>query len=140
MYKFSAVFIGLLIAIMVAFNGALDNQVGTYLATFIIHLVGLITIVLILILKKQKLLIKEKLPRYLFSAGAIGVFVVSFNNICFNNLGASLTLSLGIVGQLVLSCIIDHFGLLGMKAYKFKKKKLIGFAIIFIGIVIMTIY
>lgn len=140
MYKYSAVFIGILIAIMVAFNGVLDNQVGTYLATFIIHLVGLITIILILIFKKQKFLIKEKLPMYLFSAGAMGVFVVSFNNICFNKLGASLTLSLGIIGQLVLSCIIDHFGFLGMKVYKFKKKKLIGFAIIFIGIVVMTIY
>lgn len=140
MYKYSAVFIGILIAIMVAFNGALDNQVGTYLATFIIHLVGLITIILILIFKKQKFLINEKLPIYLFSAGAMGVFVVSFNNICFNKLGASLTLSLGIIGQLVLSCIIDHFGFLGMKVYKFKKKKLIGFAIIFIGIVVMTIY
>ncbi|WP_097027990.1 DMT family transporter [Clostridium peptidivorans] len=140
MYKYSAVLIGILIAIMIAFNGALDNQVGTYLATFIIHLVGLITIILILIFKKQKFLIKEKLPIYLFSAGAMGVFVVSFNNICFNKLGASLTVSLGIIGQLVLSCIIDHFGFLGMKVYKFKKKKLIGFAIIFIGIVVMTIY
>lgn len=140
MYKFSAIFIGVLIAIMVAFNGLLDNQVGTYLATLIIHVVGLITIIFILIFKKEKFSIKEKLPRYLFSAGAIGVFVVSFNNICFNNLGASLTLSLGIIGQLVVSCIVDHFGLLGMKIYKFKKKKLIGFAIIFIGIVVMTIY
>lgn len=140
MYKFSAAFIGVLIAIMVAFNGVLDIEVGTYLATVIIHIVGLMTIILLLVLKKQKFLIKEKLPTYLFSAGAMGVFVVSFNNICFNKLGASLTLSLGIIGQLLLSCIIDHFGLLGMKTYKFKKKKLIGFAIIFIGIVVMTMY
>lgn len=140
MHKFSAAFIGVLIAIMVAFNGTLDSEVGTYLATIIIHLVGLITIIFILIFKREKFLVKEGIPRYLFSAGSIGVFVVAFNNICFSNLGASLTLSLGIIGQLLLSCIIDHFGLLGMKIYKFKKKKLIGFVIIFMGIVIMTIY
>ncbi|NLK43666.1 MAG: EamA-like transporter family protein, partial [Tissierellia bacterium] len=62
------------------------------------------------------------------------------NNICFSNLGASLTLSLGVFGQLLLSSVIDHFGLMGMDVYKFQPKKLIGFSIILIGIVIMTVY
>ena len=52
---------------------------------------------------------------YLYGAGAIGVLMVLFSNICFAQLGASLTLSLTVFGELVMSCIIDHFGLLGMK-------------------------
>lgn len=140
MYKASAVFIGILIAIMVTFNGVLANYTNQYLSILIIHIVGLIAVITILVLKKQKLKLQRDLPFYLFSGGTIGVLVVFLNNICFNFLGASLTLSLGIFGQLVLACFIDHYGLFSLTTYKFKKKKIIGFSIVLLGLVTMIIY
>lgn len=140
MYEIGAVFIGVLIAIMATFNAVLHNYSGSYLSILIIHIVGLVTIIFALIIKKQKIFFNKKVPIYLFSAGSIGVLMVLFSNVCFAYLGASLTLSLTVFGQLVMSCLIDHFGLLGMKTYKFQNKKIIGFLIIFIGIVVMAIY
>ncbi|KAJ51034.1 transporter family-2 protein [Clostridium tetanomorphum] len=140
MYKCSAVVIGVLIAIMVTVNGALSKGVGDYSSVLIIHLVGLISISTVLVLRKGKLKFKEKLPMYFFSGGAIGIFIVLFNNIAFNKLGASLTLSLGLLGQLIISGIIDHFGLLGMRVNKFKSKKITGFLLVFIGIIVMIVY
>ena len=140
MYKTSAVFIGILIAIMVTFNGVLSKYTDQYVSILIIHGVGLIAVIAILIYKKKKFRISKNIPLYLFSAGLIGVFMVFLNNLCFNLLGASLTLSLGIFGQLVLACFIDHFGLFGLNIYKFKKKKVIGFFIILSGLIIMIIY
>ncbi|MBD8046517.1 MAG: DMT family transporter [Clostridium argentinense] len=140
MYEIAAVFIGVLIAIMATFNAILHNYSGSYLSILIIHIVGLITVIFALIIKKQKIFSKKKAPMYLYGAGAIGVLMVLFSNICFAQLGASLTLSLTVFGELVMSCIIDHFGLLGMKTYKFYNKKIIGFIIIFAGIVVMAMY
>jgi transporter family-2 protein len=140
MYKVSAVLIGILIAIMVTFNGVLANYTDQYTSILIIHLVGLIVLIIILLLKKEKLKIKKDIPIYLFSGGLIGVFVVFLNNLCFNSLGASLTLSLGIFGQLVLACFIDHYGLFGLNIYKFNKKKIIGFFIILSGLITMIKY
>lgn len=140
MYKFYAILIGILITIMVTFNGILESHIGNYLAVLIIHIVGLTSISLILIMKREKPVFKKGIPYYLYSGGAIGILLVLVNNICFSNLGASLTLSLGVFGQLLLSSVIDHFGLMGMDVYKFQPKKLIGFSIILIGIVIMTVY
>jgi transporter family-2 protein len=140
MYKASAVVIGILIAIMVTFNGVLANYTDQYISILIIHTVGLIALIVILILKREKFKLHKNLPFYLFSGGLIGVFVVFLNNLCFNTLGASLTLSLGIFGQLVLACFIDHYGLFGLNIYKFKKKKIIGFAIVLLGLVAMIIY
>lgn len=140
MYKLASVFIGLLITIMVTINGALSKGIGDYKSVLIIHIVGLITITFLLILKKEKLNLKKDIPKYLFSGGAIGVFVVLFNNISFNKLGASLTLSLGLFGQLILSGIIDHFGLFNMEVSKFNVKKIVGFLLIFVGIIVMVIY
>jgi transporter family-2 protein len=140
MYKASAVFIGILITIMVTFNGVLASSTGQYVSILIIHTVGLIALIIILILKKEKFKLQRNLPVYLFSGGLIGVFIVFLNNLCFNSLGASLTLSLGIFGQLILACFIDHYGLFGLNIYKFKKKKIIGFFIISLGLVTMILY
>lgn len=140
MYEIGAIFIGIFIAIMATFNAILHSYSGSYLSILIIHIVGLITLIFILIVKKQKIIFNKKVPAYLFSAGAIGVLMVLLSNICFTHLGASLTLSLTVFGQLVVSCFIDHFGLLGMNTYKFQNKKIIGFIIISIGIVVMAIY
>lgn len=139
MYKLSASFIGVLIALMVTFNGILAKQIGDYLSILIINLVGLIAISLILIIKNKKINLKKDIPIYFFSGGAIGVIMVFFNNISFNNLGVSLTLSLGLFGQSIAAVIIDHFGLLGMAKHRFNKKKTTGFILIFIGIFIMII-
>ncbi len=140
MNKLSAVFIGVMIAIMITFNGIFAKQTNDYLSVLIVHIAGILTVSLILIIKKKKVVIDSKIPKYLFLAGAIGVFVTLFNNMCINKLGVSLTLALGLLGQSILSGIIDHFGLLGMKVHRFKPKKLIGFAIVFIGIIIMMVY
>ena len=135
-----AIFIGMLISIMISFNGELANVVGNYLSSIIIHVVGLISVLIILILNKTKIKIEKNIPLYLYSAGAIGVFSVLFNNITFSTLGVSLTIALGLLGQSLTSIIIDHYGLLGMKVTKFQIKKLFGFTLIILGISIMAIF
>ena len=118
----------------------LANNIGNYPSVIIIHIIGLIGISFILIINKVKLNLGKDIPIYLYSAGAIGVFTVSFNNLSFNHLGVSLTLALGLLGQSVASVVIDHFGLLGMKVIKFKKEKMLGLIIICLGIMTMTLY
>lgn len=133
-------FTGALIAVMIMFNGTLSNAFGNYTSSIIIHTVGLISIIPVLLISNSKFKLHKKIPFYLYSAGAIGVFIVVFNNLCFPTLGVSLTLALGLLGQSLTSIIIDHFGLLGMKVVKFRKKKYIGLLFIIIGILIMTIF
>jgi len=140
MYKASAVFIGVLIAIMVTFNGVLASYTGQYVSLLIIHIVGLVGITTILIVKRETLRLHRNLSFYLFSGGAIGVLVVFLNNLCFGAIGASLTLSLGVFGQLILASFIDHYGLFGLDIYKFKRKKIIGFVIVFLGLITMIRY
>ncbi len=140
MNKLYAVFVGMLVAIMVTFNGLLANYAGAYPALIIIHIVGLAIILPTMFLKREKLSKLKGIPIYLFSAGALGVFMVYSNNLCFNFLGVSLTLSLVLLGQSIASCIIDHYGLLGMEIKKFQKEKLLGFILVSIGIIIMFIY
>ena len=133
-------FIGVLIAIMVMFNGTLSNTLGNYTSIVVIHLVGLLAMILVLLATKSKIKNVKGIPLYLYSAGAIGVFTVLFTNLSFSALGLSLTLALGLLGQSLASMVIDHFGLLKMKVIKFEKKKCIGLLFITFGIFVMAIF
>ena len=125
---------------MISLNGILSNHLGNYSSTLIIHIVGSILLTLVLFLKKIKISYSKNIPIIFYSAGIIGVFTVLFNNISFTAIGASLTISLGLLGQTITSLFIDSFGLMEMKKVKFEKKKIFGLSLIILGIVVMTIY
>jgi bacterial/archaeal transporter family-2 protein len=130
---------GALIAIMIGFNGVLSNAIGNFNSTVIIHMVGLICIIFILIITRSKISFRKNASLFLYSAGVIGVLIVLFTNISVQTLGVSLTVALGLIGQSTSSLVIDQLGLFGMKKTEFDKRKTIGFSIMLIGIVIMTV-
>ncbi|MGO0060416.1 DMT family transporter [Brevibacillus fluminis] len=140
MNKVYASAIGVFIAVMLAFNAILAGRTGDTPSLLIIHAVGLITISLLLIIKRTRLTIGKGIPLYLYSAGAIGIFMVLFNNICFAHLGVALTASLGLLGRSVASGIIDHFGLFGMKRVAFTRSKLVGMGLVCAGIAAMALF
>lgn len=137
---FISTIIGGLIAVMVMLNGVLANYIGNYLSVLIIHIVGLISISIFMIVTKSKVKLNKKIPLYLYTSGAIGIITILFNNITFNKLGVSLPLALGLLGQSIISILIDHFGLFDMQTVKFQYKKLIGLLLIIFGITIMTLF
>lgn len=139
MYNILALVIGALISIMISFNGALERNVGSTYSVVIIHAVGLIAILIVAAIKKEKIVIKESLPFYLYFGGIFGVTLTLVNVITIGSIGVALTTALAVFGQLAFSSLVDHFGLFGLNKYKFNPKKLIGFMIVFIGLVMMTI-
>lgn len=54
MYLLLSFLCGLIVSTMNIFNGQLSAHCGAYLATVIIHLIGLITFTLIMFLKSKK--------------------------------------------------------------------------------------
>lgn len=138
MYNFLSLLIGILIAIMVAFNGELSNGIGNYSSLIVIHILGYALLVFLMLYKKIKIPFKMTLPLWLYSAGAIGVATVLINNITYSSIGVSLPVALGLLGQSLTSIVFDHYGLLGMPKVEFNKKKLIGIIVIIIGVCIMT--
>ena len=138
MYNFLSLLIGILIAVMVAFNGELSGNIGNYSSLVVIHILGFITLLIIMIYKKIKIPFKMTLPFWLYSAGIISVGTILINNITYSKIGVSLPVALGLLGQSLTSLLFDHYGFLGMPKIKFNKKKIIGIIIIIIGLCIMT--
>lgn len=138
MYNILALLIGALISIMVSFNSGLEGYVGSTYSVVIIHAIGLIAILIVAAIKKEKVVIKEAIPFYLFLGGIFGVMLTLVNVITIGSIGVALTTALAVFGQLVFSSLVDHFGLFGLTKYEFNPKKLVGLLIVFVGLVIMT--
>ena len=64
-------------------------------------------------LKKQEISFKHHLPFILYTGGVIGVLTVIFNIIAVNNIGAALLTALGLLGQMIISIILESKGWLG---------------------------
>ncbi|QIB70491.1 DMT family transporter [Aminipila butyrica] len=136
MYYFLSVLAGAIIAVMIAVNGVLTAHCNIYVATVIIHVMGLIMISLILIRHRENPMPwkNKKLPLLLYSGGLVGVATTVFNNMAFGKISMSAILAIVLLGQSVTSIVIDHFGWLDMPHQSFNKKKLIGLSFIVLGI------
>lgn len=139
MNYFISIFTGAILAIMISLNGGVSTVSGNYASSVIIHFVGLIGIIAVLLVTKSKFKNLKGIPFYMFTGGLIGILTVLFTNTSFSTLGVSLTVSLSLLGQLITSIAVDHFGYFNLPVNKFDRKKILGFIIIIIGIYVMTL-
>ena len=136
MYYFLSLLTGILISVMIAFNGGLTEQYGVYPAVVIIHIVGLTLITAAALLKRERPF-SVRHAWFLYLGGAIGVLTTIFNNFAFGRISVSAILALGLFGQSITGITIDQYGLLGMRKHPFTRRKLIGLSFIIAGIAAM---
>lgn len=127
---------GIIVTVMISLNGGLSNSIGLYFSFVVIHLFGLIPIYVFCKIKKIKLFF-QNIPFYYYLGGLIGVFTVIFNCLTIGQIGASLVTSLGLLGQICTSIVLEQKGYLGSLQSKFNLKKALCLAIIALGIGVM---
>ena len=140
MYYLIALFTGVLITVMVAFNGTLTGTHGLYAATVIIHSVGLIVITALLVFKRESPFSRESgtVPLHLYLGGAVGVISVLLTNFAFASLSVSALLAMGLFGQTLSGIVIDNYGLFGMAKHPFGRHKWAGLTLMLLGVGIMA--
>ena len=139
MYKNLALLNGVILAIMIFFNGMLSSITGPYMSTLIFHVLGFILILAISMVKKNNIVSFKKVPLMFFLPGILSVITILLNNICIPQIGITLTIGISLYGQLIMSIFVEHFGLFGMPVNKFRKEKILGFSIITLGTVVMIV-
>lgn len=139
MYKNLAIINGGIIAIMIFLNGMLARVTGPYISTLLFHLLGLILIIIISIIRKNSIPNLKEVPVLLFLPGILSVITILLNNISIPQIGLTLAIGVTLFGQLVMSSLVEHYGLFGMPVNRLKKEKILGFLIIFIGVVVMIV-
>lgn len=123
-------------------NTKLGKQTGgPLISSTLSFLVGLIVLLIINLVANYNALSNMKLlsvsPWYLWTGGLLGAIYVSCIIFINQQQGVALTFALAVAGQIFISLLIDHFGLLGAYVRPMSIPKIIGALLIIAGLVLI---
>ena len=108
--------LGGLTTAMITANSLLASGLGQVPAMVIIHFMGLLPTGAAFLHDRKPSI---KAPFHLYLAGPFGVFITFTNALCIQIMGASLTVSLMVAGQLITALIIDSQGFFNREKQEF---------------------
>lgn len=133
------ILIGLAGGIAVGLQGPMASMIsqrlGIFESVFIIHISGaLIAIFPLLFSGGGKLAQWKQLPWYTLVAGAFGLIVISAISYMIPRVGVAAAIITVVAGQLLVSTILDHFGLLGAMGRTLDPTRALGLAVVLLGV------
>jgi len=136
MYFIISLLVGVFVSIMIAINGDLAVRYGLHTSSVIIHTAGFLFISAAVLIKREKPF-SVRHPWYFYTAGAVGVATVAFNNYAFGRISLSALLAIVLLGQSVIGLAFDQYGWLGLPKNPFRKHRIIGLVLMIAGIAVM---
>ncbi|MCS4486508.1 DMT family transporter [Staphylococcus americanisciuri] len=127
--------------IQAAINSSLGQSLNSpFFAALISFAVGTLTLFVITALVHRRYQIQHEhaqfgpLRWWYFIGGLLGVLFVTTTIILTAQIGVTYTLITVMLGQIITSLLIDHFGLLGITPRKISKQRILGLIIILFAI------
>lgn len=125
---------GIAVGLQSPLASMITQRLGMLESIFIIHIGGAILIAIPLILIGGGNLGNwRSLPWYALLAGSMGLIVVGGVSFMIPRVGVATAITLIIAGQLVISAILDHYGLLGVQVRHMDLPRILGLLIVFVG-------
>jgi transporter family-2 protein len=125
---------GVAVGLQTPFAGAISQRVGGAASSLVIHAGGAVISAIVLLARGGEQIEQwRSLPWYLWGAGGFGVILYLTLSVTFPRLGATATLVLIILGQLLTGIVIDHFGLLGVSVRPVDAGRVLGAAALLVG-------
>ena len=139
-----AVLSGAVLPIQAALNAKVGKAVGApvyaALISFVIGSVGLFIYSLATKVDLAQINQATSLHWSVWTAGLLGAFYVAAVIILVPKIGAALTFGLVVAGQLSLSLIMDHYGLMGLSVHAINWQRLVGILCIVGGVLLIRSY
>ena len=142
--KFIWQIIALLDGFAFATESTINGHVGTVLkspisSAFLTFLLASVILIIINLIqgnfKNLKYIHSTHMPAWNFLGGIIGSINIFTNALLVPQIGIGLATILGLLGQIIISLVIDHWGLLGSEINKVNKLQISGIFTIILGIV-----
>lgn len=133
------VLIGLAGGIAVGFQGPLASimtqRMGAIESSLIVHSGGAaLSLALLLLIGGGKISQWRTVPWYALCAGLFGLVVLSAVSYTIPRIGVAAAIVSIVAGQIVLSAVLDHFGWLGAAVRPLDAPRLLGLAVVMLGV------
>ncbi|MEJ8819478.1 DMT family transporter [Lacibacter sp. H407] len=139
-WLFIALLGGALLPIQAGLNAKLGKSIASPVhASMVSFITGTLAVALFILLKKQSVSwagIKSA-PGYVWIAGALGAFYVTAVILAFPRIGPALTFGLVVLGQMLISILLDHFNILVHQQHSLNICRIVGIFLIVSGVIII---
>ncbi|WP_235864054.1 DMT family transporter [Sutcliffiella halmapala] len=126
---------GILGGIQAPINSQLGKRIGSLEASFVSFFIGTVFLLLLTaFFGKGNLLQLPSVPKWQLVGGFLGACFVTFVIIAIPKIGVALTIISLIVGQMIVSILIDHFGLFGTAKIALNSQRVIGIMLMVIAL------
>ncbi|NIS80513.1 MAG: hypothetical protein GTO14_09995 [Anaerolineales bacterium] len=127
---------GALIAVQSVLNSSLGARIGLLGSALMLTLISMALILIFIVIFPRTANLRA-LPSfsewYLYFGGILGVVIIASPIFLVPKLGAALTLTAIVVGQLTIGVVIDHFGLLSAPRIEAGLLRVVGVVLITLG-------
>lgn len=113
----------------------ITQRLGTFESVFIIHIGGaIIALIPLLIYGGGKLSQWRSVPWYALGAGVFGLVVIAAISYMIPRVGVAASITTIVAGQLLVSVVLDHYGLLGTSIRTLDVTRAFGMAVLLVGV------
>lgn len=135
---------GAILPIQAGFNIQIGKTVQQpVFAAFASFLIGTVALFIYLVAIKfnfNTISATQSVSPIFWTAGILGAFYVASVIIIAPKLGTALTFSLIVGGQMIISLILDHFGLLGFSIKEINWQRILGVIFLVLGVLLIRRY
>jgi len=113
----------------------ITQRLGIFESVFIVHMGGAIIALLpILFYSGGKLSQWRSLPWYVLLAGIFGLIVIGAISYMIPKVGVAASITTIVAGQLLVSILLDQFGLLGASVRPLDLTRIVGLIVVLAGV------
>ncbi len=143
-YTFLAILCGAILPVQAVLNAkmgeAVKDPIYATLISFVVGSLGLLLYVLVIGVDMSRISQAKTESWTIWTPGLMGAFYVGAVIILVPRIGAALTFGLVVTGQLALSLLVDHYGWLGMSVHPVNSYRILGIALIIVGVILIRNY
>jgi transporter family-2 protein len=126
---------GIAVGVQAPLSSIISQRLGPLESVFIVHIGGAIAASIpLLFLGWGKLAQWRTVPWYALGAGALGLVVIFSMTYMIPRVGVAPALIILLSGQLLIGSVMDHFGLLGTVQRPIDLMRVVGLAVVFLGV------
>ncbi len=113
----------------------ISQRLGIFESVFIVHVGGAIIALLpLLFYSGGKLSQWRTVPWYALGAGIFGLIVIGAISYMIPRVGIAASITAIVAGQLLVGTLLDHFGLLGASVRSLDVTRVLGMAVVLVGV------
>lgn len=132
---------GAAIMIQVGVNSQLRYWVGhSVLAAFISFFIGALVLFLYVLIQRipwPELSKTLQAPWWVWLGGVLGAFYVWTTIVVAPKVGAAAMMSMVVTGQMLISLVLDHFGLMGLSRHPVNIWRVLGVLLLLLGVALI---